>query len=285
MKGKNLLRNLGIMAHVDAGKTTATERMLYYTGLIHKMGNVDTGDTIMDTDPQESKRGITIHSAAITTYWEYQDQRYQLNLIDTPGHVDFTAEVERSLRVLDGAIGLFCARSGVEPQSETVWHQANRYEIPRIGFVNKMDREGADFFKALEEIRDQLGGNPIAIQIPVGFAKDFVGVIDLIHQHFLVWDAESQGQIWEEREIPEHMTDQVKKWRQELIEQLANVDEELLELYLETPAKIDADQIIAALRRATLALTAQPILCGSAFHNIGIQPLIGCGHSLFAKPS
>ena len=274
MKRIQKLRNLGIIAHVDAGKTTATERMLYYTGLTHKLGNVDDGNTTMDKDPQEMKRGITIHSAAITTYWQYQNQKYQFNLIDTPGHVDFAAEVERSLRVLDGAVALFCAKSGVEPQSESVWQQANRYHVPRIAFINKMDREGADFFQVLEEMKKELGANPIALQIPVGAGKEFKGIIDLIHENYLEWNAEDQGKTWNISSIPNSMSGQVQHWRHHLFEQIADLDLEFLDLYVSEELEISADNILAALRRITLSLKGQPVLLGAAYHNIGVQPVL-----------
>ena len=268
------LRNLGIMAHVDAGKTTTTERMLHYTGLTHKMGNVDTGDTVMDTNAQESNRGITIKSAAITTEWSYQGADYQINLIDTPGHVDFTAEVERSLRVLDGALALFCARSGVEPQSETVWRQADRYQVPRICFVNKMDREGADFYRVLEEMEGMLKATPIPVQIPVGSAKDFRGVIDLLTERYLVWSEDDNGRTWKERDIPPEALPEVQKWKQNLVERLAEQDLELMERFFEAPESITSEELIASLRRQTLDLLINPVFCGSAFKNQGIQPLL-----------
>ncbi|MCB0843119.1 MAG: elongation factor G [Bacteroidetes bacterium] len=268
------LRNLGIIAHVDAGKTTATERMLFYSGLTHKMGNVDEGNTMMDKDPQEMQRGITIHSAAITTYWDYREEKYQVNIIDTPGHVDFAAEVERSLRVLDGALALFCAKSGVEPQSESVWQQSNRYGVPRICFVNKMDREGADFLMVVEEIREELNANPIVLQLPVGEGKEFKGVIDLITEKFLVWDQENQGSTWQESAIPEAEIPKVQQWRQRLLEKISDHDLEFLDLYLNEDHVCSEEEIVAALRRTTLDLKIQPVLCGSAFKNIGVQPLL-----------
>ena len=268
------LRNLGIMAHVDAGKTTATERILFYTGKTHKLGNVDDGNTIMDTDPQESSKGITIHSAAITTEWEYDSEKYQVNIIDTPGHVDFTAEVERSLRVLDGAVALFCARSGVEPQSETVWRQANRYGVPRVCFVNKMDRDGADFFAVVNAIEDMLGAKVVPVQIPVGAEKEFSGVIDLIAQKYLVWYAADKGKTWKAIDIPPEMVPEAQRWRELMIEKVAEHDLDLMERWFDDAGSITNEELIAAIRRTTLNLNLYPVLCGSAYHNQGIQPLL-----------
>jgi elongation factor G len=218
------LRNIGIMAHVDAGKTTVTERILYYTGLTHKLGNVDQGNTIMDTDPQETKRGITISSASITTYWNLLNESYQINLIDTPGHVDFTAEVERSLRVLDGAVAVFCAKSGVQPQSETVWRQANRYKVPRIVMINKMDRQGADFLRVVNEIRERLQAQVVPVQLPVGAEDNFTGIIDLIEWKSIVWNI-GDGKSFTTSEIPPEMLEEALRWRLHLLEELAQFDE------------------------------------------------------------
>lgn len=273
MKTLRNLRNIGIMAHVDAGKTTVTERILYYTGLIHKMGNVDSGNTTMDTDPQEAKRGITISSAAITTYWNYQNENFQFNLIDTPGHVDFTAEVERSLRVLDGAVAVFCARSGVQPQSETVWRQADRYNVPRIAFVNKMDRQGADFLRVVQEMRVRLGANVVPVQIPIGAEDDFVGVIDLIGMHALLWK-DAQGTSFEVEEIPSELLAEAERWRNYLLEELALRDELIFERYSQSSSPLSAVEISAALRRQVLAMKLVPVLCGAAYRNKGVQPLL-----------
>lgn len=273
MKTLRNLRNIGIMAHVDAGKTTVTERILYYTGMIHKMGNVDSGNTTMDTDPQEAKRGITISSAAITTYWNYQDEKFQFNLIDTPGHVDFTAEVERSLRVLDGAVAVFCARSGVQPQSETVWWQADRYHVPRIAFVNKMDRQGADFFRVLQEIRDRLGANVIPVQIPIGAEDNFAGVIDLIDMKALLWK-DAEGNSFERTDIPPGLLAEAERWRQYLLEELAMRDEGIFEKYASSPASVHTEEILAALRSLTIEMRIVPVLCGAAYRNKGAQPLL-----------
>lgn len=267
------LRNIGIMAHVDAGKTTVTERILYYTGLIHKMGNVDSGNTTMDTDPQEAKRGITISSAAITTYWNYSGEQFRFNLIDTPGHVDFTAEVERSLRVLDGAVAVFCARSGVQPQSETVWRQADRYNVPRIVFVNKMDRQGADFFRVAEEIRNRFGANVIPLQIPIGAEDHFSGVIDLVEMKALCWK-DAEGNTFESSVIPQELISEAERWRQHLLEELALHDEAIFEKHTASPASVSAEEIVRALRTLTLQMRIVPVLCGAAYRNKGVQPLL-----------
>ncbi len=263
------IRNIGIMAHIDAGKTTTTERILFYTGKTHKMGEVHEGTTIMDWMPQEQERGITITSAATTCYWK--DAR--IHLIDTPGHVDFTIEVERSLRVLDGAVAVFCAVGGVEPQSETVWRQANKYHVPRIAFVNKMDRVGADFFGVLSQIRERLGAHPIAIQLPVGQEDQFTGVIDLIQMRFLDWGADAQGTQFETREIPEDWLESAKRHRELLLEAVADSDEALTEKYLSGEA-ISEPEIKKALRKACLNFKIVPVLCGASFKNKGVQPLL-----------
>lgn len=273
MKTLRNLRNIGIMAHVDAGKTTVTERILYYTGLIHKMGNVDSGNTTMDTDPQEAKRGITISSAAITTFWKFRDEQFQLNLVDTPGHVDFTAEVERSLRVLDGAVAVFCARSGVQPQSETVWRQADRYNVPRIAFVNKMDRQGADFFRVVREIRDRLGANVIPVQIPAGAEDAFTGVIDLVEMKALTW-TDVEGNSFELVDIPPELLAEAERWRRHLLEELALRDEAIFEKYASSPASVNSEDICSALRSLTIDMRIVPVLCGAAYRNKGVQPLL-----------
>ncbi|NLR58424.1 elongation factor G [Chitinophaga polysaccharea] len=277
-------RNIGIMAHVDAGKTTLTERMLYFTGLTHKLGNVDDGNTVMDTDPQEEKRGITISSAAITTYWKYNDNTWQVNIIDTPGHVDFTAEVERSLRVLDSAIAVFCARSGVQPQSETVWHQANHYQIPRIAFINKMDRQGADFRRVVQEIRERLNANALPVQIPIGAEDDFSGVIDLIAMKALLWTTDD-GKTYDTRDIPAALLEDAQAARRYLLEELSLLDESLLNKYASDPASISAIDIHRALRNATIRLEAVPVLAGAAFKNKGIQPLLDAVAAWLPAPS
>ena len=273
------LRNIGIMAHIDAGKTTTTERILYYTGRSYKMGEVHDGTAVMDWMEQEQERGITITSAATTCTWH----DHKINIIDTPGHVDFTIEVERSLRVLDGSIAVFCAVGGVEPQSETVWRQADHYHIPRIAYVNKMDRVGADFWHCVEMIRDRLGANPLPIQIPVGSEENFRGVIDLIKEKMLVFDEESKGLEYTEEDIPEEFTDESSAVRMTLLEKLADFDEEVMEKYLEEQP-IAAETIYRAIRNATLKLQVVPVLCGSAFKNKGVQPLLDAVISYLPSP-
>ncbi|MBE9534991.1 MAG: elongation factor G [Proteobacteria bacterium] len=273
------LRNIGIMAHIDAGKTTTTERILYYTGRSYKMGEVHDGTAVMDWMEQEQERGITITSAATTCTWH----DHKINIIDTPGHVDFTIEVERSLRVLDGSIAIFCAVGGVEPQSETVWRQADHYHIPRIAFVNKMDRIGADFWHCVEMIKDRLGANPLPIQIPVGSEDNFRGVIDLINEKMLVFDEESKGTQYTEEDIPEEFTEKSSAVRMTLLEKLADFDEEVMEKYLEEQP-IAAETIHRAIRDATLKLQVVPVLCGSAFKNKGVQPLLDAVISYLPSP-
>ena len=263
-----LVRNIGIMAHIDAGKTTTTERILYYTGVLHRMGEVHEGTAFTDYMEQEKERGITITSAAVTCTW----QGHMINIIDTPGHVDFTAEVQRSLRVLDGAIGLFCAVAGVEPQSETVWHQANQYHVPRIAFVNKMDRVGANFLRVLDMMRTRLGATPVAVQLPIGAEDTFVGVVDLIDRVALVFDRDN-GEKFETTEVPADMVDQVNEARQALVEAIVEHDDALLERYL-SGDDIEAAVLRSALRKATLHLKVTPVFCGSAFKNKGVQQLL-----------
>jgi len=264
-------RNIGIMAHIDAGKTTTTERILYYTGLSHKIGEVHDGAATMDWMEQEQERGITITSAATTTNWKFRGEEFKMNIIDTPGHVDFTVEVERSLRVLDGAIALFCASGGVEPQSETVWRQADRYKVPRIGFVNKMDRIGADFFRCVDQIKDRLNGNPVPIQIPIGAEDDFKGVVDLIKMKAIIWNEEDLGMTYEELDIPEDLKQDASDWREKLLEAVAESDEALMEKYFDNPESITTEEIERALRKATLNMSVTPLMCGSAFKNKGVQ--------------
>ncbi|MGM0478607.1 MAG: elongation factor G [Bacteroidota bacterium] len=277
-------RNIGIMAHVDAGKTTTTERILYYTGISHKMGEVHDGAATMDWMEQEQERGITITSAATTCFWNYQDQEYRINIIDTPGHVDFTVEVERSLRVLDGAVALFCASSGVEPQSETVWRQADKYGVPRIGFVNKMDRAGANFLGTVEQIKDRLGGKPVPIQLPIGTEDDFKGVVDLIANKAFVWNEADMGMTWEEVDIPEDMAAEVAEWRNELIEAVAESDEALMEKFFEDADSITEEEMIEAIRKATIDMTITPMMCGSAFKNKGVQTLLDAVMAFLPAP-
>jgi elongation factor G len=274
---KNLkyTRNIGIMAHIDAGKTTTTERILFYTGRTHRMGEVDDGNAQMDWMIQEQERGITITSAATTTFWKYQGEEFKINIIDTPGHVDFTVEVERSLRVLDGAVAVFCAVGGVEPQSETVWKQANKYNVPRIAFVNKMDRPGADFFGVVQQIKDKLEANPVPVQLPFGSEENFRGVIDLIRMKAVVYyDNDATGTNFGVEDIPQDMLKEVEEWRGKLIESIANVDDTLLERFLEDHDSITVDEILTALRKSTVQGLAVPVTCGAAFRNKGIQSLL-----------
>lgn len=265
------------MAHVDAGKTTVTERMLYYSGLIHKIGNVDDGNTVMDSDPQEEKRGITISSACISTFWKYKDKNqespFKINIIDTPGHIDFSIEVERSLRVLDGVVALFCASSGVEPQSENVWHLATKYDVPRVCFINKMDRQGADFFAVIKQIRERLGTIPVALQIPIGAEDDFIGVVDLINMESLIWDSPN-GETWRVETIPTEMLEECVLQRSLLIETIADYDDELLEVYLNNDHDVDVNLLLNAIRRTTINMDVTPVFCGSAYKNKGVQPLL-----------
>ena len=264
-------RNIGIMAHIDAGKTTTTERILYYTGIVHKIGEVHEGAATMDWMEQEQERGITITSAATTTYWKFEDRDYRINIIDTPGHVDFTVEVERSLRVLDGAIALFCSVGGVEPQSETVWRQATKYKVPRIGFVNKMDRPGADFFEVVKQVGERLNGNPVPLQVPIGAEEKFRGVVDLISNKALVWNEADQGMTWTEIPIPDDLKAEVELWRGKLIESVAEYDDALMEKYFDNPDSITPAELIEAVRKATVDQAITPMMCGSAFKNKGVQ--------------
>ncbi len=269
-------RNIGIMAHIDAGKTTTTERVLFYTGISHKIGEVHHGNAVMDWMEQEQERGITITSAATTCFWQGMDQQYdqhRINIIDTPGHVDFTIEVERSLRVLDSAIAVFCAVGGVEPQSETVWRQANKYSVPRLAFVNKMDRAGADFLRVVEQIKQRLGSNPVPVQLPLGSEDNFSGVVDLIRMKAIKWNDEDLGATYVEEDIPENMTAICTVWRDKMIESAAEASEEILDHYLEN-GDLDLNQIITGLRTRTLSGEIVPVICGSAFKNKGIQAML-----------
>jgi elongation factor G len=272
------------MAHIDAGKTTTTERILYYTGKNYKLGETHEGSATMDWMVQEQERGITITSAATTVYWHWHDQLYKYNIIDTPGHVDFTVEVERSLRVLDGAIAIFCAVGGVEPQSETVWRQADKYGVPRIAFVNKMDRAGADFFGVVGQIKERLGANPIPIEIPIGQENLYKGVVDLISNKALVWDESSNGQRFEEIPMPDDLKDIAAEYRQRLVEGVAEENEALLEKFFDDPDSITADEIIAEIRKATLAMKIVPVMCGSAFKNKGVQTLLDAVAAFLPSP-
>ena len=267
-------RNIGIMAHIDAGKTTTTERILYYTGINYKLGEVHDGTATMDWMVQEQERGITITSAATTVYWDYNNQNYRINIIDTPGHVDFTVEVERSLRVLDGAVAIFCAVGGVEPQSETVWHQANKYNVPRISYINKMDRTGADFFHVVDQIREKLGANPVVIQLPIGSEDTFEGIVDLISNKAYGWDEASLGREYFEIPVPEEMKDLVKEYRMKLIEGTAEENDILLHKFIDDPQSITEDDILCELRRATIQGKITPVICGASFKNKGVQLLI-----------
>lgn len=273
-KDLKFTRNIGIAAHIDAGKTTTTERVLYYTGISHKIGEVHDGAATMDWMEQEQERGITITSAATKTSWRWKDQEYAINIIDTPGHVDFTVEVERSLRVLDGVVALYCAVSGVEPQSETVFRQMDRYKVPRIGFVNKMDRSGADFFNVVEDIKDKLGANAVALQVPIGAEETFRGVVDLITNQAIIWNEEDMGMTFEVIPIPEDLEETVLEKREELLEAVAEYDENLLEKFFEDPDSISAEEMRAAIRAAVCDMSIMPIMCGSAFKNKGVQAVL-----------
>ena len=270
----HLTRNIGIMAHIDAGKTTTSERILFYTGKTHKIGEVHDGAATMDWMAQEQERGITITSAATTCNWNYKGNSYKINLIDTPGHVDFTAEVERSLRVLDGAVATYSAADGVQPQSETVWRQADKYNVPRIGYVNKMDRSGADFFETVQQMRDILGANPVVIQVPIGAEENFKGVVDLIKMKAILWHDETMGAEYDIEEIPADLQDECDEWRNKLLEAAAEYDEALMEKYFDDPNSITEDEIIAAIRKGCVSMACTPMVCGSSYKNKGVQPLL-----------
>ncbi len=267
-------RNIGIMAHIDAGKTTTSERILFYTGLTHKIGEVHDGAATMDWMEQEQERGITITSAATTAFWNYNGDKYKINLIDTPGHVDFTVEVERSLRVLDGAVATFCAVGGVEPQSETVWRQAEKYNVPRLGYVNKMDRSGANFFEVIRQMRELLGANPVAIQIPIGAEETFKGVVDLVKMKAIYWHDETMGAEYAVEEIPASLKAEADEYRDKLLETLAEVDDQLMEKYFDDTSTITEKEVKAAIRKGTLSMAIQPMTCGSSFKNKGVQTLL-----------
>jgi len=278
------MRNIGIMAHIDAGKTTTTERILYYTGKSHRIGEVHDGAATMDWMEQEQERGITITSAATTANWKYADDTYKINLIDTPGHVDFTVEVERSLRILDGAVATFCAVGGVEPQSETVWRQADKYHVPRIGYVNKMDRSGANFYEVVRQVKDVLGANPCPIQIPVGAEEKFRGIVDLIKMKALYWHDETMGADYSIEEIPAELVSEAEEWRDKMLETLAEVDDALMEKYFDDPSTITEAEIRAALRKGTLSMQINPMLLGSSFKNKGVQPLLDAACAYLPSP-
>jgi len=273
------------MAHIDAGKTTTTERILYYTGVNHRLGETHDGSATMDWMVQEQERGITITSAATTTFWKYKDDLYKVNIIDTPGHVDFTVEVERSLRVLDGAIALFCAVGGVEPQSETVWRQADKYKVPRLSFVNKMDRSGADFFSVIDQIKEKLGSNAVPLQIPIGYEESFRGVVDLITNRAYEWEEKSDGVKFVQIDVPDDLKDTVEEYRMKLIEGCAEESEDLLEKFMEDPDSISEDDMISAIRKATVEMRITPVLCGSAFKNKGVQLLLDAVVRFLPSPS
>ena len=268
------VRNIGIMAHIDAGKTTCSERILFYCGVNHKLGEVHEGNATMDWMVQEQERGITITSAATTCNWNWSGKTYKINLIDTPGHVDFTAEVERSLRVLDGAIATYSAADGVQPQSETVWRQADKYNVPRIGYVNKMDRSGADFFETVQQMRDILGANPVVIQIPIGAEETFKGVVELIKMKAILWHDETMGAEYEEEDIPADLVDEAEEWRDKLLEAAAEYDDDVMEKYMEDPSTITEAEILAAIRKGCIAMECCPMLLGSSYKNKGVQPLL-----------
>ena len=270
----HLTRNIGIMAHIDAGKTTTSERILFYTGLTHKIGETHDGSATMDWMAQEQERGITITSAATTTSWKWDNKTFKINLIDTPGHVDFTAEVERSLRVLDGAVATYCAVGGVEPQSETVWRQADKYNVPRIGYVNKMDRSGADFYEVVRQMKDVLGANACPIVIPIGAEETFKGVIDLIKMKAIIWNDESMGADYDVEDIPADLVGEAEEWRGKMLEKVAEFDDALMEKFFEDPSTITEEEILRALRAATVSMEVTPMLCGSSFKNKGVQTLL-----------
>ena len=270
----HLTRNIGIMAHIDAGKTTTSERILFYTGKTHKIGEVHDGGATMDWMAQEQERGITITSAATTCFWNYDNKQFKINLIDTPGHVDFTAEVERSLRVLDGAVATYCAVGGVQPQSETVWRQADKYNVPRLGYVNKMDRSGANYFDVLQQMKDVLGANPVSLVIPIGQEETFKGVVDLLKMKAIIWHDETQGAEFEIDEIPDDLKDEAQEWRDKLVETAAEFDEALMEKFFDDPNSITEEELIAAIRKGTIAMECVPMLCGSSFKNKGVQTLL-----------
>ena len=277
-------RNIGIMAHIDAGKTTTSERILFYTGLTHKIGETHDGTATMDWMAQEQERGITITSAATTTFWNYLGNRYKINLIDTPGHVDFTVEVERSLRVLDGAVATFCAVGGVEPQSETVWRQADKYNVPRIGYVNKMDRSGANYYEVVRQLKDVLGANPCPIQIPIGAEETFKGVVDLIKMKAIFWHDETMGAEYSVEEIPADLQAEAEEWRDKMLEALAECDDAIMEKYFDDPSTITEEEIMVAIRKGTLAMQINPMTCGSSFKNKGVQTLLDAVCAFLPSP-
>jgi len=280
----NLTRNIGIAAHIDAGKTTTTERILFYTGISHKIGEVHDGAATMDWMEQEQERGITITSAATKTHWDWKDEHYSINIIDTPGHVDFTVEVERSLRVLDGVVALFSAVDGVEPQSETVWHQADRYKVPRLGFVNKMDRQGADFFNVVKQVKEMLGGNAVPLQVPIGAEENFRGVVDLITNEAVVWNEDDYGMTYKTIPIPEDLVQIVADQRVQMLESVAEYDEAIMEKYFDDPDSITPDEIRAAIRAAVVDMKIVPMMAGSSFKNKGVQAMLDAVCAFLPSP-
>ena len=294
MADLKLQRNFGIAAHIDAGKTTTTERILRYTGMIHKIGEVHDGAATTDWMEQEKERGITITSAAVSCEWKFPTNKgtadantksYYFNIIDTPGHVDFTVEVERSMRVLDGLIALFSAVDGVEPQSETVWRQANRYKVPRIGFVNKMDRSGADFLMVVAQVKEMLGANAVPLQLPIGAEDDFIGVVDLITMKGVIWDMETEGMTFKEIPVPEDMVEEANEWRAKLIESVAEYDDKLMEKFFDNPDTITEAEMHEAIRKACIDLSIVPMMCGSSFKNKGVQTALDAVCLLYTSPS
>ncbi len=281
----DLTRNIGIAAHIDAGKTTTSERILFYTGISHKIGEVHDGAATMDWMEQEQERGITITSAATRTHWDWQGNHYTINLIDTPGHVDFTVEVERSLRILDGVVALFSAVDGVEPQSETVWRQADRYKVPRLGFVNKMDRQGADFFNVVKQVKEMLGGNAVALQVPIGAEEHFKGVVDLITNEAIVWNESDYGMTYEVVPIPADLVDIVAEQRERMLESVAEYDDSIMEKFFDDPASISADEIRAAIRKAVIDMKIVPMMCGSSFKNKGVQAMLNAVCAFLPAPT
>ena len=279
-----LTRNIGIAAHIDAGKTTTTERILYYAGVSHKIGEVHDGAATMDWMDQEQERGITITSAATTVFWDYRGDNYHINIIDTPGHVDFTVEVNRSLRVLDGLVFLFSAVDGVEPQSETNWRLADNYNVARLGFVNKMDRQGANFLMVCNQVKEMLGSNAVPLQLPIGGEETFKGVVDLVNNRAIVWNEEDMGMTFEEIPIPEDMLEEVAEYRENLLEAIAEFDDTLMEKYFEDPNSISEKEILTALRAATISMKIVPMLCGSAFKNKGVQTMLDYVMELLPSP-
>jgi len=277
-------RNIGIMAHIDAGKTTTSERILFYTGLTHKIGEVHDGAATMDWMEQEQERGITITSAATTTFWNYNSDKYKINLIDTPGHVDFTVEVERSLRILDGAVAAFCAVGGVEPQSETVWRQADKYNVPRIGYVNKMDRSGANFYEVVRQVKDVLGATPCPIQIPIGAEETFKGVIDLVRMKAILWHDETMGAEYSIGDIPADLLAEAEEWREKMLEAITECDDAIMEKFFEDPSTITEEEIKVAIRKGTIAMQINPMICGSSFKNKGVQTLLDAVCSYLPSP-